>query len=145
MSIRSLPSLIKQLYRYTHYTPYTLYYTSLLNSYKGNDWVEHIRYSPYTNSSLVIPLYQTSHLSLSLELIGVDNQSKFFLDHHRNYHIKVLDGKLKATHLQSVIGTNAETITQLDYNDDDQKAWLENHFVNHSSALIISHKTIKML
>ena len=140
MSITSLPSLIKQIYRYTR-TSNSSNFKSLLHLYKGNDWLEHMRHNPYANVSLVIPLYTSEHLSL--QLIGLDNQSKFFFHHRKRYHIKVLDGKLKALPSCCVIGSNPETIDDFFNNgNDDEKAWLENHFTNHSSALVISHKTL---
>lgn len=140
MSFITLPSLIKQLYKPTSHP--TKHLSALLNRYKGLDWMEYMVYS-LNNSTTTYCLYENE--SLSLNLIGISKHSKFFLDHSVNYHIKVLDGKLKFLPPSYCLGDLTETITILDSNDNDEKWWLENSFIDHSSALVISHKDVRML
>lgn len=138
MSILSLPSLIKQLYTYSRTTTYH-YNTSiinLLNRYQGCDWTEHITYK--TSHTTSFPLYKEH--TLSLDLVGISKKSTFLFDKELTYHIKVLNGKMKIMPFSSVIN-NVYTVSSLDYEHD----WIENSFSDHSTALIVSHRPIKML
>lgn len=144
MSILTLPSLIKQIYKTTsHHTKHHPCLATILNRYKGVDWMEHMVYS-FNNSTTTYCLYDSDLLSLNL--IGISNHSKFFLDPSVNYHIKVLDGKLKFLPPSYCLSEIVETISILDSdNNNDEKWWLENSFVDHTSALVVSRKEIRML
>lgn len=148
MSVASLPALIKQIYsqsRYNNHIHHNPSIINLLNRYQGKDWMEHMTYSLANDNTSSFALYNDDVLSLNL--IGVSNQSKFFFNNKLTYHVKVLNGKMKMFPNSCTLCSEnqTETFSALDFNNENEKWWLENSFVDHSSALVVSSKITRIL
>jgi hypothetical protein len=129
MSIQTLPLLIKNIHRSSQ----TSNVVNLLNRYNGRDWMEYINYSKYYSFCLY------KNYDMSLHLIGISKQSIFSLENNQIHHIKILDGRLKVLPIYESIGVNVETFH---FENKQQQHWLENNFVDHSHALLLSQNII---